>query len=62
MNQQLQSMSETRENDFKSAIKARDEAVRDAKLLAGRVETLEEALRSQVGGDSCPDSPDKLMS
>lgn len=48
MSQQLQSMSETREKDLKSVIKARDDAIGDAKTLAERVEGLEDALKSQV--------------
>lgn len=46
--QQLESMSQTRETDINAAIKARDEAVKDARTLALRVESLEEALQILV--------------
>jgi len=48
MSQQLQTTSELRETDFNSAIRARDEALKDAKILASRVESLEEAIQQQV--------------
>ncbi|KAF6033045.1 CCDC150 [Bugula neritina] len=47
MSQQLQTTSELRETDFNSAIRARDEALKDAKILASRVESLEEAIQQQ---------------
>ena len=45
---QLHTTSEMREADYNSAIKSRDEALRDAKALAARIESLEEALQQQV--------------
>ena len=45
---QLHTTSEMREADYNTAIRSRDEALRDAKVLAARIETLEEAVERQV--------------
>lgn len=46
--QQLQTTSDLRETDYNNAVRARDEALRDAKTLAARVESLEEIIKQQV--------------
>lgn len=46
---QLEKSSEAREADLTSAGLARDEAIKDAKTLALRVQSLEEALQLVVG-------------
>ena len=46
--QQLQATSDLREADYNTAVRSRDEALRDAKTLAARVESLEEVIKQQV--------------